>query len=116
VGQQVPTHDPPVARPDHPGGFDELLLPQSQHLGADDPGRVEPRDQADHDREREHAPVEEPVDRDEVEPVADRGAERDQQQEDREGHRELGRAFGPCPTSQLAIGAAMKHIPRTKSR
>jgi hypothetical protein len=77
----MPAHDPQGARPDHARGLYVLLLAQPEHPGADDPGRIEPRDQADHDRERDHALVEDSVQGDE--PVADRRPDRDQQEEHR---------------------------------
>ena len=63
----------PSLAPDHPGGLDELLLSDREHLGAHDPRRVEPAEEAEDEDERHH-PLAEYAERDLVQPGADRAA------------------------------------------
>ena len=55
VREDVRPDDPPVARPDHAGGLDELLLADRQRHAAHHAGRVEPPQQTEDEDERDDA-------------------------------------------------------------
>jgi len=65
-------------------GLDELLLAQRHDQRAHNPRGIEPAEEADHDRERQHARLEQAVDRVAGEPRRDSLAERDHEQQQRE--------------------------------
>ena len=80
-----------VARPDHAGGLDELLLTQGEDLGSDDAGWVEPAEDPEHEDEGHHPLAQEP-EGDVVEALARRAGERDHEEQHRERHDDLGDA------------------------
>src|SRR5215216_1462409 len=88
VRNDVRAHDAAVARADHARRLDELLLPQREHLGAQDPGRVVPAEDGEHEHERYHSRSED-AECDRVETWADRRAEGDDEEQGREHHRQL---------------------------
>ena len=92
VREQVRPHDPGVAGADHLRRLDELARSQREDQRAHDAGRVEPGEEADQQDQRDHALVERASERDSVELPRDGAAEDDREQQDGEGHHELGEA------------------------
>src|SRR5207245_1063337 len=73
VGDHVAEDDLAVSRAHRPGGFDEFLLLDGEHHGADDSGRIRPQRQANgqHHHGGRHGPAEGGGDQDQQEDLGD---------------------------------------------
>ena len=89
-GHDVPGDDGRLARADGPHGLHVLALLDRQHLGPDHPGEGRPAGDAE--------------DEDHVEqPRADRGHDRERQQQEREGELDVGQPHEPGAQPALEI-------------
>ena len=89
VRDQVLADDPQVARAGHRRRLDELAAAEREHLGAHDPRRVEPREDADQNDQTEDALVQDAAEGDVVEVRRRRRREHEQEQEERERHHDV---------------------------
>ena len=108
VRHQVPPHDPAVRRADHVARLDELGAAQRQQVRADEPGRIERREEADQQRLREDAFGDDPAVVDELQRRTEPDAREDEEEQEREGHHRLGEARdgGVDDAAEVAGGGA----------
>src|SRR3977135_4395978 len=84
----LPDH-PRVACADHVGRFDELLFAERDDERSHDTRWVEPTEEAEQDRQRDHSRLEDAVERDGFETLSGGLPERDHEQEQRKRPEKL---------------------------